>query len=441
MPIKKHLLLFFIFFLSLAIFSQVTVKAMFYNIVKFTQSSAADKQAGHIYIYNDVRPDLYMVAEAGINSPDHILGLLNNVNNIYARTQMFSNVNASTDTNHQLAFYNRFMFDLVAEEAIGTAYLTTGLRNIDHFTFKFKQPDINNNIVYLDVFVAHLKSSDGTTDRKSREAQVDTFNAALSALDPSHYVIFAGDFNLYTSNEKAYIKATTTTTTAIKMKDPMGPGVLCVPFPETDPPGGDVSWSANPEIFYYWHDNPDFQYLHTQNPRVTGGGMDDRFDFMLTSENILNQNSSLSLIPNSYKPFGNNGNCLNKDITDTTCDGFYSPTLRNHLKNASDHIPVVMELNFKSISLSDNNYAYTSLSFKSSNVSTTDIALSVAESCFNSDLMVFNQWGQLVKTIHLDDNSVINNQLLLDISEMSTGVYIINLKDQALTKPLRFIKI
>ena len=169
--------------------------------------------------------------------------------------------------------------------------------------------------------------------------------------------------------------------------------------------------------------------------------MDDRFDFMLTSENLLNTNSSLSLIPNTYKSYGNNVNCLNKDITDATCDGFYSATLRNHLKNASDHIPVVMELNFKSISLSNDSYAFSTLSFNSSNMDSDEIAVSVSETFINSDLLVFNQWGQLVKTVHLNYDSVVDNQLLLDISQMSTGVYIITVNDKMLSKPLRFVKI
>ena len=45
-----------------------------------------------------------------------------------------------------------------------------------------------------------------------------------------HYGIFAGDFNLYTSNEKAYIKATTNTTASVKMKDPMALRYCAFPF-------------------------------------------------------------------------------------------------------------------------------------------------------------------------------------------------------------------
>ena len=44
------------------------------------------------------------------------------------------------------------------------------------------------------------------------------------------------------------------------------------------------------------------------------------------------------------KLLGNNANCFNLNISDETCTGEYSQTLRNQLYSMSDHLPVIMKL-------------------------------------------------------------------------------------------------
>lgn len=427
----KKLLFVAVIFITAFVTSQESIRTMTYNVVKFTTTSSADKQTGHEYIYAEIKPDILMVQEAGVNSPDHILGKLNAIENKYLKTTRFSNIVNPLDDNGQLVFYNKNILQLEREKA-----LASSTRNINRYTFKFKKLDIDGNPVYLEVFVAHLKSSDGTVERTERSSMIDTFITELSTVDSNRYIIFAGDLNLYSSNEPAYVKLLNGTS-LIKLNDPINRPC------ETMPEDGFNYWSTFPiprEVKYFWQDNINFQDIHTQNTRSSSGGLDDRFDFILTSENLMNANSNLTFTANSYKAYGNNGNCLNKDIADATCIGTYSATLRQHLRNASDHIPVIMDLQFKSSTLSNTNYSLQTVSFVSSNVASNSLILSINDQVLNSELHIYNQLGQLVKSVILNYQTVYNNQLTIDISHLNSGVYYINLTNNALSHPLKFIK-
>ena len=99
-----------------------------------------------------------------------------------------------------------------------------------------------------------------------------------------------------------------------------------------------------------WHDGSAFAPYHTQSPCKDGtcasgaatGGLDDRFDFILPTNN-LGTGQGLALVPGTMKSVGNDGLHLNLNITD-------SPTIpegasyATALKLASDHLPVRVDL-------------------------------------------------------------------------------------------------
>src|SRR5690606_12082003 len=106
----------------------------------------------------------------------------------------------------------------------------------------------------------HLKSSEGTANKQLRLQMVQQFTEKLETMDPNSYVLFAGDLNLYTHTEPAYLELMDTIN-SIVMADPL------------QRPGR-------------WHNNIDFQDIHSQSTRISsgpfgagaGGGLDDRFD-------------------------------------------------------------------------------------------------------------------------------------------------------------------
>src|SRR5205823_1387950 len=85
----------------------------------------------------------------------------------------------------------------------------------------------------------------------------------------------------------------------------------------------------------------------------TGGALDDRFDFQVSTGELFN-GSGLEYLSGSYHTFGNNGSvAVNHDINDPSSTalaqfaGFSGPlnriNLLNLLTTVTDHLPVVAD--------------------------------------------------------------------------------------------------
>ena len=97
---------------------------------------------------------------------------------------------------------------------------------------------------------------------------------------------------------------------------------------------------------------------HTQSPRLgggslVGGGMDDRFDFQLFTDSML-ETDSFSFMAGTCRSLGNDGN--HYDIAINTGTNSYYPgqisrsnLLADALFDASDHIPVMTDFRIPGI--------------------------------------------------------------------------------------------
>lgn len=69
-----------------------------------------------------------------------------------------------------------------------------------------------------------------------------------------------------------------------------------------------------------WNNNDFFASVHSQSTHTSGdcfstGGSDDRFDFILTSDEIINGTDYMKLVPGSYKALGQDGQHFNDRLT------------------------------------------------------------------------------------------------------------------------------
>ena len=279
--------------------------------------------------------------------------------------------------------------------------------------------DGDSDPLFIEVFVTHLKASTGGENEMKRLQMAQAFTNKLEELDANSFVIFAGDLNLYSSTEPAYQELLNPSNN-ITMVDPI------------DTPG-------------LWHANANFTSVHTQSTRLNsgpfgagaGGGMDDRFDFILVSENMLS-NPTLRYIENSYKAFGNNGNCFNKSISNNDCNGTFSQALRDNLFSMSDHLPVTMELE------TDKEIILSSVSF-TENLTTISIENTLAKTFLRikvhnqvldiNKLTIYNTLGQKVLDYKLNSSADI---IQIPVSHLANGMYYI--KPDTGHKPLKFIK-
>jgi Secretion system C-terminal sorting domain len=398
-----------------ALFSQENIKMMFYNVLNYPLQEPASRIQDLGVIIDDYRPDVFMICELNNEEgANNILNVMQALNADYKRAVFQLNTSDDNlgDQNdlQNMLYYDSSKFILENQFIVTTTY-----RDFNHYVLKLKTANIETDPKYLDVFITHLKSSSGTANQQLRLDMVNDFVAYLETLPSNSNVVFGGDLNLYTSSEPAFQELIDATNN-ITFVDP------------ADRVGS-------------WSNNSNYLDVFTQSTRTASGlggatgGFDDRFDFILTSENMLT-NSDLYFVPNSYQVYGNNNNpnCYNQEINSIDCDGAeFSSTIRDALYVMSDHLPVTIELHTTE-SLSTNDVAYNNgIKIVGSNVVTERITLSIRENNINS-LAIYNTLGQKISELKTNNAS----NLTIDVSKLASGVYYI-ISSNKLTEPLKFV--
>lgn len=327
---NKHFQL--IFFVIICILSQIgqllaqeSLNLMFYNIYRYPYHSPSNREFLLKEINNETAPDILMVCElVDEYGADRLLEVaFQDLPDSYGRAPFVASPTATYDPLHQMVFFNQRKLALAHHQQ----HLTE-VRDINQYTFYLKTEGLLvQDTTYLEVFVTHLKSSDGQQNRWVRKAMIDTFFKALEQVPEGRAIVFGGDFNFYDAHlEPGYNKLISSNNSTV-MKDPM-------------------------DAYGKWHNNEQYQGIHTQSTRVStqgfgsggaGGGMDDRFDFIFLSENLWNH-GKLKYQDGSYQAIGNNNNCFKNRIDAPECDGFFAQNLREKLYYMSDHLPVFLKL-------------------------------------------------------------------------------------------------
>ncbi len=278
-------------------------------------------------IINHIEPDLFLIQE--LKSDAGLQLILNGSfadlsGNYAASTFVPQQSNASNPYKLQQAMiYNTDVLGMAEEGTV-----LTSVRDINRFRMYWNDPELSNgaDTVFLYVFVTHLKSSQGTENEDLRLEMAQSFASYQDHMSANSSVLFAGDLNLYNSTEPAY-EELLDTTNKIPLRDPL------------DAPGN-------------WHSSSFGQKdILTQSTRSSqiygdgaGSGMDDRFDFVLLSGNLLTDWNTVAYEPGSYIALGNSGVCYDQSITD--CSGGNVPFgILRAMYYMSDHLPIVLELN------------------------------------------------------------------------------------------------
>lgn len=437
LSLRRVLTLFGLLLLTFQGFGQTRIKAMMYNLLNYSNNTVGQQKTPFLKtVLDEVDPDLFMVceliSEAGSNYMFNNAILPHNADFDKAEFE----INQSSGSNlQQMVYYNSKKLVLETSRVI-----LADTRDINHYTFRLNTVNSATDPIKLEVFVSHLKASTGSSNRQRRLASVEDFIAALNDIPSTSHVIFAGDFNFYTSNEEGYQR----------LIDNNNPIVMIDPIDRPADPFPNDSGVSDPFTFYssssiYFWRNSAYTDIHTQSTRTSnaglidnsgaGGGMDDRFDFIMMSENF-NTSSDLFYVNGSYESIGNNGNCYNSFVSDATCTGTYSQSLRNALIEVSDHLPVVMEIETPENTLSTEIYTQ-AVGILNSNIVSTSLNLSLNLGSSIKSLQIYNSNGQLIKSIDLKNQ--LENTLNIDVEQLSNGIYY--LSAQNLSRPLKFVKI
>ena len=411
-------------------FGQTRIKAMMYNLLNYSDSEVSRNKTPFLStILGEVKPDLFMVCEMidEIGSNYLFENSIIPFNENFQKAPFEENQSGSYSL-QQMVYYNTEK--LILEE---TRVITADTRDINQYTFKINTENGNTNPITIEVFVTHLKASTGSSNRQRRLNSIQSFVSYTNNIADDSYVLFAGDLNFYTSNEEGYQH----------LIDDRNPIVIIDPIDRPTPnfPDDGIDYYENYNSTYFWN-NSSFRDIHSQSTRTSNigfiddsgstGGLDDRFDFIMMSENF-NTSTSLYYVNDSYKVVGNNGNCYNSFISNPNCSGGYSQTLRDALIEFSDHLPVVMEIETPENTLSTNLISETN--FIGSNIIKDYLKITSPNDVNN--LKIYSITGQLIN-VKLSKNTG-NDTIIIDVKHISKGIYY--LSHQKLKKPLKFIKI
>lgn len=422
---KKHLCIAVIALSFLSLHAQEVINLAFYNVLNYPQAPPSNREQILAEIVEEINPDIFMICEleSAAGGVDILNNSLNAFNDVYTSAPYQNNTSSTSDL-QQLLYYNRNKFELNATDIIETS-----IRDINRYRLKLKTVDATTNPQYLEVFVCHLKASQGGQNELLRLDMVEAFTDYLSTLNPNDPLIFAGDLNLYTSSEPAY-QELLNSSNPIVIKDPI------------DSPGD-------------WNSNASFEFLHTQSTRISsaefndfgaGGGLDSRFDFILMSENLLDPAADIHYIDGTYEAFGNNSNCYNDRIDHTNCSGIFSQITRDLLYQMSDHLPVIAQLETEQQFLSTPEVIQEqAMWFVSSNVADTSIEIAFAKlqllqtamqttQPFPRCIVLYDQTGRRIKKINVSAN-----RMIIAIDSLADGVYYFHLEG-SVNEPLKFIK-
>ena len=312
-----------------------TITVMQYNLLQYgnynsgfsdcfeSNNNTLLKDASIRTILNYVQPDILTVNEFGATQ-ELLTSFLNNNLNIggidYWQSDNIINYAGSNIINH--IFYDSRKFGLKKHIA-----LQTNPRDTDVYELFLKTPGLDvGDTIKLVCIVAHPKA--GQSYQANRRALMQQAMDYVNQYYSTENVLIMGDFNMYGASESGYQLLTQTySNQEVRFIDPVA--VM----------GGVGEWNNNSQ----------FAQFHTQSTRsyseecFSGGGLDDRFDFILMSDEIDLGNNNLDYVQNSYKAIGNDGNHFNMSIDqggNTSVPG----DVLNALFDGSDHLPITMKI-------------------------------------------------------------------------------------------------
>jgi len=398
--------------------AQDNPKLMFYNLLEFPEEETfANRILNFEVIMGDYRPDLFMVCE--FNNQDGanlLLNTLQSINPHYNRASFQNNTSDDDfgDSNQlqQLIFYDSSKLILDNQ-----AVVTTIFRDFNHYQLKPNTPLKHTKPAVYEVIVCHLKAASGYENEQLRLQMINDLENHIDAFSPDSKIILAGDLNLYSATE---------------------PG-----FQELISINNNITFIDPAEKIGNWHNNVQFIDVVTQSTRTqsglgaSNGGFDDKFDFILSSQNMATS-TDLSFVENSYNVYGNNENtdCYNRSIKSKDCAvSEFSQLIETSLYNFSNHLPVTLNLKTDRL-LSINEFTTTKgLKIKGPNIVDGVLRLqNISAGQFKTRLYILNSLGQALKTIIIENSLYIN----IKTKDLANGLYYCILADQS-QEPLKFI--
>lgn len=308
----------------------VPLRVVSYNLLNFP-NGRNDCGAGNVNLPNRadslrkimqyLKPDIFVGCEIQTEAGcDSVLTRALNVfgTTHYQRANFILNSDGGDLQN--MLFYNSNKLTLKEQRVI-----PTGIRDINHYILYVNDNTLpqHHDTCFIEVFMCHLKAGSANSDLSDRAAQTALLRTVLDGRPQDRHLFVCGDLNTYRSSEVGYQNLVSGGTNFLK--DPI------------NMPGN-------------WTNNSSFAAIHTQSPRASGsmdcgitGGLDDRFDHIIVSQNVMNGTNLLQYNASSYKAIGNDGSHYNQSVL-AGSNSQYPDSVVRALYYSSDHLPVKLDI-------------------------------------------------------------------------------------------------
>lgn len=307
-----------------------TLTVMHYNLMYYDKeyddcnstTNNVDNKDSHLrIILNYIQPDIFTANEIN-SSVSSVERIKTNALNVIGTTK-YKRANFSGSFLSNMIYYNSDKVELKQQSTISTSPRIT-----DVYKLFVKNPALaNGDTIFLTCIVTHLKAGNTESDASQRATAANSIMNYIANNNITGNILLMGDMNLYTSTEGAFIKFTSPNgSSGFRFLDP-------------------INMSGA------WNNNSYFKTVHTQStnsssdPCFSSGGMDDRFDFILSSSDVINGTNGLKYF--NYKTIAQDGNRFNQSLISPVNNSVPTEVL-NSLYNMSDHLPVQMKITYSS---------------------------------------------------------------------------------------------
>ena len=413
---KKIAIALIFFGLSAVGSAQDTLTILQYNLLNYGNNTSyctqnnnnVSTKDGYIKtIINYVKPDIFSVNEmvASEAMMEHLLGQINTTwTNRYMRPEF---VKINSDYLANAIYYNSKKLTF-KDQVIVQDYV----RDINMFKFYYNSPALEQgDTAFVICIVAHLKAGSGTDNSNKRKVMATNTMAYLSGHNQIANYLMMGDFNLYDDTEPAWQQFTMNSNSNINFNDP-------------------INQSG------HWHNNYSYRNYHTQSTHADNngcasyGGMDDRFDYVLISNNIKNGAEHVHYVDGSYWAVGQDGEHFNEGLLDAPNNTSVPSNVLTALGKNSDHLPVTLKLSVdQPVGIDEyKNTSFTNVSFVNPVANKLQLTITSVKP-HNATLAVFDFTGKLIlrQKSYLPKGKATKT---VDVSKLSGGLYIVRLMDE-----------
>lgn len=393
---------------SYSLFAQDTVVMMQYNLLYYhvnpgfcnqTNNNVDAKAEQLKKTINYIKPDIFAVNELGSTQEavNHVLNNALNVDGVthYAAAEIENQVGSNI---MNMLFYNQDKFNLKSQTSV-----VTEVRDINIYTLEYTNTP---EPVEIHCAVAHLKAGSSTSDRAKRAEMTAALMEYLQTHPNTKNFMFSGDFNTRKSSEQSLQN----------LLNPQGDAIIFV-----DPA----------DAIGDWYNKYAMRMHHTQATRkqnvgcYASGGMDDRFDFIMTSDDVLTSENNFQYIEDSYFAVGQDGNRFDESLI--VPENTSAPAeVINALYNTSDHLPVVAKFVVGDLSTISQTRTIPNLEIQTINSDGNTIHLKfITDSRHKLNLDLNNVLGQTIYSDSIEINGTSEIRIPCDES----GMFLLQLSD------------